>query len=185
MIIYRTRISSGGLGEGFDLLVIDEAQEYTDSQQGTLGYTVSSSPNPQTILCGTPPTAVSKGTVFVPHRETCLSGKADDSMWAEWVFEKLAEDRTDPDLWYETSPSLGQILSERNVRQEVRKMEEVDFNIQRLGLWLTYTQASAICLQPLTSGRSGCGTKFFISKKSAQIPLILCNTEIHSQPIKV
>ena len=31
-IEFRTRSSKGGLGEGFDLLIIDEAQEYTDDQ---------------------------------------------------------------------------------------------------------------------------------------------------------
>ena len=29
VIQFRTRTSSGGLGEGFDLMIIDEAQEYT------------------------------------------------------------------------------------------------------------------------------------------------------------
>ena len=50
-IEFRTRTSKGGLGEGFDLLVIDEAQEYQDDQESSLKYTVSDSPNPQTILC--------------------------------------------------------------------------------------------------------------------------------------
>lgn len=71
-IQYRTRTGQGGLGEGFDLLVIDEAQEYTDTHQSALRYTITSSQNPQTIMLGTPPTAVSKGTVFQPFREKCL-----------------------------------------------------------------------------------------------------------------
>ncbi|NLY87361.1 MAG: hypothetical protein GX083_02280 [Clostridiales bacterium] len=33
---FRTRSSKGGLGEGFDLLVIDEAQEYTDDQESAI-----------------------------------------------------------------------------------------------------------------------------------------------------
>ena len=33
---FRTRSSKGGLGEGFDLLVIDEAQEYTEAQETSL-----------------------------------------------------------------------------------------------------------------------------------------------------
>ena len=61
-ISFRTRSSKGGLGEGFDLLVIDEAQEYTDDQESALKYVVTSSKNPQTIFCGTPPTVVSSGT---------------------------------------------------------------------------------------------------------------------------
>ena len=43
---FRTRSSKGGLGEGFDLLVIDEAQEYTDDQESALKYVVSDSKNP-------------------------------------------------------------------------------------------------------------------------------------------
>ena len=61
---FRTRTSKGGLGEGFDTLIIDEAQEYTDDQQSSLQYVVTDSMNPQTILCGTPPTMVSSGTIF-------------------------------------------------------------------------------------------------------------------------
>src|SRR5574337_731968 len=43
VIQFRTRTSSGGLGEGFDLLVIDEAQEYTTEQESALKYTVTDS----------------------------------------------------------------------------------------------------------------------------------------------
>lgn len=35
IIEFRTRTSKGGLGEGFDLLIIDEAQEYQDDQEGS------------------------------------------------------------------------------------------------------------------------------------------------------
>ena len=52
VIQFRTRTSSGGLGEGFDLLVIDEAQEYTTEQESALKYTVTDSENPMTIMCG-------------------------------------------------------------------------------------------------------------------------------------
>ena len=47
---FRTRTSTGGLGEGFDLLVIDEAQEYTADQESALKYVVTDSKNPQTIF---------------------------------------------------------------------------------------------------------------------------------------
>lgn len=142
-IQYRTRTGAGGLGEGFDLLVIDEAQEYTETHQSALEYTVTSSANPQTIMLGTPPTAVSKGTIFQPYREQCLAGKAEDALWWEWSIDKMAADRSDRDLWYETNPSLGQTLTERAVKREL-SLEEIDFNIQRLGLWLAYAQSSAI-----------------------------------------
>ena len=87
-IVFRTRSEAGGIGESFDLLVIDEAQEYTVTQQGALIYTIAASANPQTIFCGTPPTVTSKGTVFVNMRNRVLSGSGSDSGWAEWsVYE--------------------------------------------------------------------------------------------------
>lgn len=141
-INFRTRSSKGGLGEGFDLLVIDEAQEYTDDQQSALQYVVTSSENPQTIMCGTPPTAVSSGTVFEKLRESCLSGKSENCGWAEWSVEHMS-DVSDRDIWYKCNPSLGQTLKERSVAVE-DSSDEIDFNIQRFGLWLKYNQKSAI-----------------------------------------
>ena len=43
VINFRTRSSKGGLGEGYDLLVIDEAQEYTTDQETALKYIVTDS----------------------------------------------------------------------------------------------------------------------------------------------
>src|SRR5690625_2406788 len=90
-IDFRTRTSTGGLGESFDLLVIDEAQEYTDDQRSALMYTVAASPNPQTIYTGTPPTPISSGTVFTKLRENALYGSTEDTGWAEWRDRKSVE----------------------------------------------------------------------------------------------
>jgi phage terminase large subunit-like protein len=142
VINFRTRSSKGGLGEGYDDLIIDEAQEYTSDQESALKYVVTDSQNPQTLMCGTPPTVVSSGTVFLNYRKDCLSGQAEDCGWAEWSVPALT-DAHDPELWYETNPSLGYILSERTIRSELGD-DQVDDNIQRLGLWLRYNQKSAI-----------------------------------------
>ncbi len=139
---FRTRSSKGGLGEGFDLLVIDEAQEYQDSEESALKYVVSDSPNPQTIFCGTPPTPVSSGTVFMHMRNHALSGKTKNTGWAEWSVEHQT-DPNDVDAWYETNPSLGTILTERKIADEIGD-DVIDFNIQRLGLWLRYNLKSVI-----------------------------------------
>lgn len=143
VIDFRTRTNNGGLGEGFDLLIIDEAQEYTSKQESALIYTVSASKNPQTILVGTPPTLISGGDVFVRLRDSVKAGKAPDTGWAEWSIDEYADDVSDVDLWYKFNPSLGLILSERNVRGELAG-DTLDFNIQRLGLWVSYNQKSAI-----------------------------------------
>lgn len=141
-IDFRTRTSSGGLGESFDLLVIDEAQEYTTDQESALMYTIAASPNPQTIYCGTPPTPISSGTVFNELRNSVMEGALADAGWAEWSVDEQSDMR-DVDLWYQTNPSLGLRLSERNIQSEVRG-DEIDFNIQRLGLWIKYNLKSAI-----------------------------------------
>lgn len=142
VIDFRTRTSSGALGSGYDLLIIDEAQEYTRAQQTALNYVVSSSKNPQTIMCGTPPTAVSNGDVFRDYRDKTLQGDTINGGWAEWSVDKKTNVK-DKEAWYKTSPSLGTILTERIVQDEING-DDLDFNIQRLGLWLRYNQQSAI-----------------------------------------
>lgn len=168
-IAFRTRTDSGGLGEGYDLLVIDEAQEYTIEQESTLLYTVSASDNPQTILCGTPPTMVSAGTVFQDMRDEVLSGESIDSGWAEWGVEEEPRNIDDIDLWYEVNPSMGLKLTERVIRQEMRK-DKLDFVIQRLGYWFRYSLKSVISTQewadlkvdklPELAGALSIGVKF-------------------------
>ena len=139
---FRTRTSKGGLGEGFDTLIVDEAQEYTDDQQSSLQYVVTDSANPQTILCGTPPTMVSSGTIFMKLRNECLSGKSSDTGWSEWSTEHMA-DVNDVDLWDECNPAMGYQLNERKIRAE-DKSDELDFNIQRLGYWSKHNLKSEI-----------------------------------------
>ena len=145
MINFRTRTTKGGLGEGYDLLVIDEAQEYQTSQETTLKYVVTDSKNPHTIMCGTPPTVVSSGTVFKDFRRSVFQGITENAGWAEWSVPDIANTQ-DTDLWYETNPSLGLTLTERSVHDELGSSDEsrIDFNIQRLGLWLEYNQQSVI-----------------------------------------
>ncbi|OFI49531.1 terminase [Floricoccus tropicus] len=142
IIQYRTRTSSGGLGEGFDLLIIDEAQEYTSDQEAALKYTVTDSDNPMTIMCGTPPTPSSSGTVFTKYRENVLAGKLKYSGWAEWSVDSI-KDIQDIDAWYNSNPSLGYHLTERKIEAELGN-DKLDHNIQRLGYWPTYNQKSAI-----------------------------------------
>lgn len=146
IIDFRTRTDNGGLGEGFDLLIIDEAQEYTTAQESALMYTVSASKNSQIILVGTPPTETSRGDVFVRIRESVLSGGAKDTGWAEWSTpEQIPKANLDDvELWKRYNPSFGKIITERNIRRELSSGNELDFNIQRLGFWCSFNVKSAI-----------------------------------------
>ncbi len=177
VIEFRTRTSTGGLGEGYDLLIIDEAQEYTPEQETALKYVVSDSDNPQTIMFGTPPTAISAGTVFPKFRKTVLQSESYASGWAEWSVPEISS-VDDVDLWYETNPSMGYHLNERKVRAEIGD-DSTDFNIQRLGLWIKYNQRSAIsrneweALQvdklPKLNGQLFAGVKFGIDGSNAAL----------------
>ncbi len=185
IIEFRTRTSTGGLGEGYDLLVIDEAQEYTPEQETALKYVVTDSANPQTIMFGTPPTAISAGTVFPNYRKHVLQDEAYSSGWAEWSVPEMS-DAHNIDLWYETNPSLGTILKERTIRSEIGD-DVTDFNIQRLGLWIKYNQRSAIsrneweALQcdtlPALKGKLFAGIKFGIDGLNAALAIAVRTTE--------
>lgn len=145
VIDFRTRTDNGGLGEGFDLLVIDEAQEYTQKQESALQYTVSASKNPQIIMVGTPPTVSSGGDVFVRIRKNILDGKAYETGWAEWSIKERPDENeiNDPKLWKIYNPSFGHNLNERKIRNELSG-DPIDFCIQRLGFWVSYNQKSVI-----------------------------------------
>ncbi len=145
IIDFRTRTDNGGLGEGFDLLIIDEAQEYTSKQESALIYTISASKNPQTIMVGTPPTTISKGDVFARIRESVMENRAIDTGWAEWSTPEQipAENLDDPEVWKQFNPSYGKILTERNIRRELAG-DPLDFNIQRLGFWCSFNIKSEI-----------------------------------------
>lgn len=159
-VSFRTRTATGGLGEGFDTLIIDEAQECTSDQLNALQYCVSDSDNPQIIFCGTPPTLVSKGTVFQKMRDDCLCGETEETGWAEWSVSFLS-DVNDVDLWYECNPAMGYQLTERKVRNE-DKSDALDFNIQRLGYWATGNLNSDISTEDWK--RLKCETKPQIAK---------------------
>lgn len=183
-IEFRTRTAKGALGEGYDLLIIDEAQEYTKTQESALKYVVSASRNPHTVMCGTPPTPASAGTVFQEFRTSVLAGEMPNAGWAEWSVEKLS-DVNDRELWRETNPSLGWTLTERAIADEISG-DEVDNNIQRLGLWLQYDQKSviselawsSICTDklPELTGRLGVGIKYGRDGVNASV-CIACRTK--------
>lgn len=153
VIQFRTRTTNGGLGEGFDILIIDEAQEYTNEQESALKYTVTDSKNPLTIMCGTPPTPTSSGTVFSEYRDSCLAGEKKYSGWAEWSVDEEKE-IYDVEAWYHSNPSMGYHLDERKIEAELGK-DKLDHNVQRLGFWPKYNQKSVISEAEWTRLRVG------------------------------
>lgn len=185
-VMFRTRTSKGGLGQKCDCLIIDEAQEYLQEQDNTLKFLISDSKNRQLLMCGTPPTAISQGTVFKDFREAVLNSpnRPKYDGWAEWSVPEKS-DPNNKELWYQTNPSLGTIFKEDAVELEIGP-DALDFNIQRLGLWVSYNLASAItevdwqktevAKMPKLKGKTYIGIKYGLNGLSVALT-VACKTE--------
>lgn len=137
-IEFRTRGNNSDMGRGgtFDLVVIDEAQAYTEEQDASLAPLNSAAPSgsPQTILMGTPPlpTANSKGIVF----SRAIDGFHDAPMAGSCIHEWSVTDIgnvADKKRWYDTNPSLGYQLLEEALEKDLRTMSEDSFAREHLG----------------------------------------------------
>nr|WP_314638682.1 terminase family protein [uncultured Olsenella sp.] len=135
LIRFITRTDKGGRGKSFDVLVVDEAQELTDSQQAALLPTTSAGKkkNPQTIYLGTPPDTKCLGTVFRSMRDEIMSGES-SMAWSEWGVGEVGN-KHDRTRWFEANPSLGMVLNLRSVESESNQMQAETFARERLGWW--------------------------------------------------
>lgn len=139
-IEFRTRGSNSDMGRGgtFDLVVIDEAQSYTDAQDAALSPLNSAAPSgsPQTILMGTvpEPTAVHKGEKFAMIRHDLHANPYAGGCIHEWGAPEVG-DVFDRDRWYEHNPSLGYQLLESALEKDARTMAPETFAREHLGWW--------------------------------------------------
>ena len=147
-IEFRTRGSNSDMGRGgtFDLVVIDEAQSYTDAQDAALSPLNSAAPHgsPQTILMGTvpDPTAAYKGEKFSTIRSGLHNEPYDGACIHEWSVREVG-DVTDVARWYEANPNLGYELLESALLKDSRTMNKDTFAREHLGWWPETTSASA------------------------------------------
>lgn len=132
--VARTRSSARGYT--VDTLICDEAQYLSDEQYEALIPTISAAPlkNPQTIMCGTPPTSPTEAEVFCRLRANALSGEAEGLSWFEWSVAEIG-DVTDRSRWKAVNPALGIRLSEKVVADEAKTMSAEGFARERLGYW--------------------------------------------------
>lgn len=144
-IYFSTRTNSSRRGFTVDSVIVDEAQELTDTQLKAIMATASSGPlgNPQFVFTGTPPGPETSGDVFATIRDGALSGKEEDISWNEWSVDAVGDVR-DESRWYETNPALGIRLDIGVIRAEVSTMKDVSFAQERLGYWLPKSQLIAV-----------------------------------------
>lgn len=134
---FSTRTDSSLRGQSFDILVVDEAQELTDTQQKAILATTNAGPlgNPLTVYIGTPPGPEARGTVFRNVRESALGDDADDILWLEWGADEVG-DVWDRSRWYECNPSLGTLSDESSFVAAAGSSTPLDFAQEYLGYWL-------------------------------------------------
>lgn len=146
-IEFRTRGSSGDVGRGgtFDLVVVDEAQSYTEEQDAALSPLNSAAPlgSPQTILMGTvpDPSKPYKGVVFSRLRNFAHTDPYDGLCIHEWGAPDVGNP-LDEDRWYEYNPSLGYQLLVSALRKDARGMSPETFAQEHLGWWGASTLAA-------------------------------------------
>lgn len=139
-IEFRTRGANGDVGRGgtFDLVVVDEAQSYTDAQDAALSPLNSAAPtgSPQTIFMGTvpDPSSAHKGEKFAAIRASLHDDPYVGACIHEWGALEVG-DIADTSRWYEFNPSLGYQLLEAALAKDARTMSPDTFAREHLGWW--------------------------------------------------
>lgn len=139
-IEFRTRGTGGDVGRGgtFDLIVVDEAQSYTDEHDAALSPLNSAAPSgsPQTILMGTvpDPRKPHKGEVFMRLHDAAHDDPYPGMCIHEWGASEIG-DVTDESRWYEYNPSLGFQLLISGLRKDSKSMSQETFAREHLGWW--------------------------------------------------
>ena len=121
--------------------VFDEAYALTVGQYAAQTPTLSTIPNPQIIYTSTPPdddTGPMPEDAMLPSvRKRGLRGGERIAMY-EWSPPK-GFDRTDPAVWYDCNPTLGDRIKEWFLAQQLQAFTEAGrpekFDTEHLGLW--------------------------------------------------
>ena len=134
---FNTRTNKYARGKSkIDVLIYDEAQFLTPSQQQASLPTVSAARthNSQVIYLGTPPSPEDDGGVF---SEMHARVHASDSgvAWVEWAADEIG-DVSDRERWFRLNPSLPIVLDEKSVEREFNDMTPTGFARERLGWWM-------------------------------------------------
>lgn len=137
-IEFRTRGSNSDMGRGgtFDLVVVDEAQAYTEAQDASLAPLNSAAPSgsPQTILMGTPPliTGADKGHIFTRAINRFHTDPIKGSCLSQWSEDEIG-DVQNKDRWFKTNPSLGYQLLLSALEKDAANMSPDTFAREHLG----------------------------------------------------
>lgn len=149
LIELGARTGGAGRGSSFDILVVDEAQEYEADEQEALKPTISAaeSGDPVTIFMGTPPADISeRGEPFVRVRNNAILGKSRRTAWVEHsaVGDVDQMDETtleafikDPKNQADANPAYNVRVMAETIEDELNEFSPRSFARERLNMWPT------------------------------------------------
>lgn len=132
-LLIKARSKGGVRGFSADTIFLDEAQLGLDeSEMASLGPTMRTRPNPQTIFMGTPP--LEPGTYWALKVRARALGGDPKMAWHEWS----PQDKFDPadrDVWWATNPALaGGLITEEDIEYDLKTLGS-KFIADGLGGW--------------------------------------------------
>lgn len=150
VIRFRTRTKSGGRGFSVDRLVIDEAMIWSPASQAAIMPLLTTAERPQIWYLGS---AADADTHEYCHkwsslRERALAGNDPSLVWMEWSAPELPDEaddaerlewREDRDNWAAANPSLGYLVTEEYIRNEMasfrRNLDKWEIERLSSGRW--------------------------------------------------
>lgn len=147
LIELSARTSGAGRGTSFDVLVVDEAQEYEEDEQEALEPTISASPSGQPIVIylGTPPKTIGlRGEPFVSVRNKALTGVSRSTTWIEFSAPGELDDMTEAELiafvanrenWVLANPAAPHRVTLETIEDEWGRWSPRSFARERLNMW--------------------------------------------------
>ena len=142
-IHFSTRTKTAKLGFGFDVIIIDGAQELTDEHEQALLPTMTSGRgwNPQLVFIGTPRRPGSPAHEFEDMRTEAYTSPKPDLCWWEWGVSEVG-DIFDEGRWAQANPSIvlgtANVVAIRIGCESLKHTEEkrMRFAQEYLGWWL-------------------------------------------------
>lgn len=139
---FMARSRQSGRGFSAQTLLMDEAQEMSESARAALLFTTAAQSNPQLIYTGTVPTAETVNSeVFTSIRDRGRAGNDPQLAWLEYSIdpgtpkEPIKPDLDDQAGWLGSNPSAGPLITLETIARERLSTTEQTFLEERLSYW--------------------------------------------------
>lgn len=139
---FMARSRQSGRGFSAQTLLMDEAQEMSETARAALLFTTAAQKNPQLVYTGTVPTEdTANSEVFTSVRDRGRAGDDPQLAWLEWsIYPGTPKEPIKPELddrtgWAAANPSRGHLISDEQIERERLSTNEQTFLEERLSFW--------------------------------------------------